>query len=75
MAKPSRGTFCGSLFTSQNNRQNLAMFALSFRFGEGIIGAIGTILGGLISLLLFSRNMFQEFCPSINSAATSGPLT
>lgn len=40
--------------------KNLAMFALFFRFTEGILGAIGAILGGLIPLLLLNRDTALE---------------
>ena len=35
--------------------KNFAFFALFLRFGEGILGAVGTVLGGLIPLLLLSE--------------------
>ena len=40
--------------------KNLALAALFFRFGEGIIGVVITVLSGLIPLLLLNRQAVFE---------------
>lgn len=40
--------------------RNLALAALFLRFGEGIIGAVVTVISGLIPLLLLIANLFLK---------------